>query len=275
MQNFLFIIFMHLLPLILFLIPLLLFFDITLKTHKNKTLPEEPKPSIDDLEQKLAILISKNKAQDQSLNLTKELENTPSNTIMQYITKDNPNSKKHHLFQLIFTYIKNNAEDDKIIRIMRHYFKTSSTAHLYAMLKSYKVFLHIIKNDKQNKTLLKDLFNNNTKTTLIYLEEKLHQKLNELPTLPSSMQPIIINQAVIYGIIFASFAKFYDKTITLKILKLTKELSPNLFKYWHTPPKPSKFPNPSDQKYCINYYTSKKIKKTLDYKNKSTNNTPQ
>ena len=41
------------------------------------------------------------------------------------------------------------AEDDKIIRILRHYFKTSSTTHLYAMLKSYKVFLHIIKNDKQ------------------------------------------------------------------------------------------------------------------------------
>ena len=266
---------MHLIPLILFLIPLLLFFDITLKSAKKVSAPEPKSPSIDELEQKLTQLILKNKAQNQTSILSKELETSTSNTISQYLSLDKNNLKKYHLFQLIFTYIKNNAEDDKIIRILRHYFKTSSTTHLYAMLKSYKVFYNLIQKDKKNQTLLKDLFNNNIKTTLIYLEEQLQQKLNELPNVPSSIQPIIINQAVIYGIIFASFSEFYDKTITLKILQLTKELSPNLFKYWHTLPKPSKFPSPNDQKYCINYYTSKKIKKTLDYKNKSTNNTPQ
>ena len=274
MLNFLFIIFMHLLPLILFLIPFLLLFDISLKSSKKKTaLP--PTPALNELEERLNLLITKNKINNQTQNLSQNLEQTSTNTISQYISLDKKKLNGFHLFQLIFNYIKNQAEDEKIIKILRHYLPTSSTSHLYAILHSYKVFLNIIQKDPTSKKLLTDLFQNDVKSTLIYLEEKLHLKLSELTKTPAAMQPLIINQAVIYAMIFATFSEFYDKTITLKILKLAKELSPNLFKYWHTYTKNNKKHLPNDHKYCINYYTSKKIKKTLDYKMKYSNNTPQ
>ena len=105
------------------------------------------------------------------------------------------------------------------------------------MLNSFKVFLNISQKDGTQKILLKDLNNNKVRSTLLYLERKLNQTLNETANVPPAMQPLLINQAVIYGLIFASFSEFYDKKTTEKILRLTSQMSPELFKYWHQIPK--------------------------------------
>lgn len=237
MWNFLFILTMHLIPLILLLIPFLLLFDVSLKS--NKKTPTEPTQKIDttELEKQLSTLITNNQHQNNISNLQKELEKTSSKTISSYLLLDKKKLKGFHLFQLIFTLIKNKSNDEKIIRILSHYFPTTSTSHLYAILQSYKTLLKISQKDNIQKELIKDLNQNNIKSTLNYLEKKLHTKLIKASSLPPSLQKLAINDAVIYALTFASFAEFYDSKTTLKILNIANQLSPETFKYWHTQTK--------------------------------------
>lgn len=236
---------MHLIPLILLLIPFLLIFDITLK-GKNKTNKEETPPTINtnELEKELSLLIANTWQQNNIANLQKELEKTSSKTISSYMLLDKKNLKGFHLFQLIYTLIKNKSDDKKIIKILSHYFPTTSTSHLYAILQSYKTFLKISQNDSIQKQLINDLNKNNVKTTLYYLEKKLHAKLLKASSLPPSMQELAINEATAYALTFASFSEFYDHKTTIKILNIANKLSPEIFKYWHQEPKKHKaYPN--------------------------------
>lgn len=240
MLNFIGLVLLHLAPLLILAIPFLLLFDITLKSKRPLpiTIEETPqKPDINELEEKLKKLLETNNQTSNISTLKTELSNTPSNTISAYLKLNKKDLKGFHLFQLIFSLIKNNTEDEKLIKILRHYLPSCATTHLYAMLHSFKVFLNISQKDGTQKRLMRDLNNNHVRTTLLYLEKKLNQTLNKVPTTPPSMQQIIIDKAVTYGLVFASFSEFYDHSATEKILRLAHAISPELFKYWHQIPK--------------------------------------
>ena len=102
------------------------------------------------------------------------------------------------------------------------------------MLNSFKHFLNITAKDNIQKHLLKDLYDNKIRSTLLYLEQKINSTINRLPYSPSYQHQAIINQATIYGLIFATFSEFYNHDSTITILKLSQNLSPELFKYWHS-----------------------------------------
>ena len=239
MLNFFGLVLLHLTPLLILAIPFLLFFDITLKSKRNQLLSTDApqqKPNINELEEKLKNLLETNNKNSSINKLQNELSSTSTNTISAYLKLNKKDLKGFHLFQLIFSLIKNNTEDEKLIKILRHYLPSCATTHLYAMLHSFKVFLNISKQDGVQKRLMRDLNNNRVRTTLLYLEKKLNQTLNQVPSVPASMQQIIIDKAVTYGLVFASFSEFYDKTSTEKILKLAHAVSPDLFKHWHQLP---------------------------------------
>lgn len=233
-MNLLAIFLLHLGPLLLLSIPVILLVRGTKKAFKN---PPPTEPDITELEKKLNKLIEKNHQYNKMANLKDELKNSSSNTISGYIKMDKKDLKGFHLFQLIFNLIKNKTEDTKILKILHKYLPSCSNAHLYAMLNSFKVFLNISHKDGVQKVLLKDLNNNKVHSTLLYLERKLNQTLSETASVPPAMQTLLINQAVVYGLIFASFSEFYTPKATEKILRLTSQLSPELFKYWHQIPK--------------------------------------
>ena len=225
-----------------YLIPVLLFFDISPKRRK-KTAPAAipleqpaPEPDIRELEKKLNRLLENNSSAARINNLQKELQTSKSNTVAAYIKLNKKDLKGFHLFQLIFSLIKNRAEDAKIIKILRHYLPSCATSHLYAMLHSFKVFLNISREDGRQKELLRDLNHNRVRTTLLYLEGKLNQTLNQVSGTPPAMQQPLIDRAVVYGLVFAAFSEFYDNEATEKILRLADMLAPELFKYWHTVP---------------------------------------
>ncbi len=234
-MNLLGIFLLHLGPLLLLSIPIILLVRGIKKSSIQPT--QKLEPNINELEEKLKNLIEKNHITNTISNLKEDLKNSSSNTIGGYLKINKQDLKGFHLFQLIFSLIKNNAEDTKILKILRQYLPSCSNSHLYAMLNSFKVFLNISQKDNTQKILLKDLNNNKVRSTLLYLERKLNQTLNETANVPPAMQPLLINQAVIYGLIFASFSEFYDKKTTEKILRLTSQMSPELFKYWHQIPK--------------------------------------
>lgn len=253
MLNFLFVVMMHLLPLILLLIPFLLLFDVSLKKNKKEEKKcDKIEPNVNELEEKLNHLIQNNQKRVKFDNLHKELKNTSTQNISAYINLNKKDLKGFHLFQIIFSLIKNKSEDEKIIRILRHYLPTVATTHLYAMLNSYKVFFKISKEDGVQKELMVGLNSNNVRGTLIYLENKIQGKLKEATMVEPSLQQMVINDAVIYGLVFASFAEFYDNDATVKILRLCNELSPELFKYWHTIPKYCKDYVVLNDKYRLN-----------------------
>ena len=104
------------------------------------------------------------------------------------------------------------------------------------MLHSFKVFLNISREDGRQKELLRDLNHNRVRTTLLYLEGKLNQTLNQVSGTPPAMQQPLIDRAVVYGLVFAAFSEFYDNEATEKILRLADMLAPELFKYWHPVP---------------------------------------
>ena len=159
------------------------------------------------------------------------------NTVAAYIKLNKEDIRGFHLFQLVFSLIKNKAEDGKIIRILRHYLPSCATSHLYAILHSFKVFLNLSARDGKQKELLRDLNRNHVRTTLLYLEQKINQTLNQVATAAPAMQQLIIDRAVVYGLVFAGFAEFYDNGATEKILRLANMLSPEIFKYWHIVPR--------------------------------------
>lgn len=233
------------LPVLFLTIIFLMFFDVTFKYRRqDNTADIPPKPDLEELEQELDKLIKNNQLSLNGELLREDLQNTASHTIAAYMTINKKSLKGFHLFQLIFSLITNGAEDSKIIKILRHYLPESSTAHLYTLLKSCKAFLNIAQKDNKEKELLRDLNRNRLRSTLIYLQNKLNQTLNQVPNLPPALQQPVIDEAARLGLIFASFAQFYDRTATEKILRLTTKISPQIFSYWHqSPHETSRLPN--------------------------------
>ena len=136
---------------------------------------------------------------------------------------------------MVFSLIKNDASDEKIIKILRHYLPSCSTAHIYALLKSCKFFLNTY---SANKRLQHDLNQNHLKSSLLYLEQKISQTLNQIPLAPVSLQTDLAEKAATECLVFAAFAQFYNSTATEKILRLAYLLSAQTFITWHQlPPK--------------------------------------
>ena len=204
---------------------------------KEPVLPKEEEPNIDELEQNLNHLLEQNRLAVKEENLQQQLQQSKTNIIAGYLRHSKKDLEGYHLFQLILTMIKNQAEDHKIIKLMHHYFPSASTAHLYAMLKSYKKFLQISDKDNCQKELIRDLNRNQLRSTLIYLQQKLNVIINQVPTTLPALQQPLINQAMIIGLIFASFSQFHNTDATEKILRFIASLSPEIFTYWHQPPK--------------------------------------
>jgi len=226
------------LPAIVFIIMFFLIFDVSFRYKKtSSTKPVNPEPNIEELEQKLDNLLKNNRLATKTEELQQDLQQTPTHTITAYMQMSKKDLKGFHLFQLIFSLIKNGAEDNKIIKILHHYLPSASRAHLYALLKSCKEFLNISAKDGKQKELIKDLNQNNLKSTLLYLQSKLNYTLNQVATMPPALQQPLIDTAVQYGLIFAGFAEFYNTAATEKILRLCNMLSPELFIYWHKVPK--------------------------------------
>lgn len=220
------------------MLPLMLFFNFTHKSRRDHRSQTEEAPNINILEQKLKHLLERNQQSVKTADLQKELQQSKSNTVAAYIKLNKKDLKGFPLFQLIFSLIKNREEDTKIIKVLRHYLPSCATSHLYAILHSFKIFLRISEKDGCQKELLRDLNHNRVRTTLLYLQKKLNQTLNQITSTEPAMQTMLIDRAVIYGLVFASFAEFYDNDATEKILRLVSNLSPNLFKYWHAVPQP-------------------------------------
>lgn len=227
-------------PIVFLAIPFFLFFDVTLKSRKKsypsgKLQKEEPK--VQELEKKLKMLLEINQRKSAMEALHKDLQKSKSNTVAAYIKLNKEDIQGFHLFQLIFSLIKHGHEDERIIKILRHYLPSAPTTHLYAMLRSFKVFMNISQTDGVKKELLRDLNHNKVRTTLLYLERKLNQTLNLVPDTPPAMQQLVVDKAVVYGLVFAAFSEFYDNEATEKILRLADRLSPELFHYWHQKPR--------------------------------------
>ena len=220
--------------------------------------PQPPEPDMNEMEKKLALLIEKNQADLRIDELKQNLENSKTGIIANYLKTSKKDLQGFHLFQLIFSLIKNNSDDHKIIKILRHTFPSCATTHLYAMLRSFKAFLNIpscatthlyamLRSFKaflnitdgttQQKELEKTLNNNQIRQTLIYLEEKINTTLNKLTTTPNYEQQQQMDLAAIYGLVFATFSEFYNHQATERILRLVYILSPEMFKSWHTLPE--------------------------------------
>lgn len=199
--------------------------------------PQPPEPDMNEMEKKLALLIEKNQADLRIDELKQNLENSKTGIIANYLKTSKKDLQGFHLFQLIFSLIKNNSDDHKIIKILRHTFPSCATTHLYAMLRSFKAFLNITDGTTQQKELEKTLNNNQIRQTLIYLEEKINTTLNKLTTTPNYEQQQQMDLAAIYGLVFATFSEFYNHQATERILRLVYILSPEIFKSWHTLPE--------------------------------------
>ena len=229
---------LHLIPTLIAISLFFLIFDVKFKSRNEPdNTQQNPEPDINDLEQKLQKLIEANNLDNKTYDLQQKLSQTPTNLISAYLNIDRKRLRGFHFFQLIFSLIKNGAEDNKIIKIMHHHLPSCPTSHLQAMLQSFKEFLSISRKDDIQKTLLKDLNQNQLKSTLLYLQDKLNQTLNQVPNMPPALQQPIIDKAVICGLVFATFSQFYQPTATEKILRLVNQLSPTVFHYWHTVPK--------------------------------------
>lgn len=199
--------------------------------------PQPPEPNVSEMEKKLALLIEKNQADLHIDELKQNLENSKTGIIANYLKTSKKDLQGFHLFQLIFSLIKNNSDDHKIIKILRHTFPSCATTHLYAMLRSFKAFLNITDGTTQQKELEKALNNNQIRQALIYLEEKINTTLNKLTTTPNYEQQQQMDLAAIYGLVFATFSEFYNHQATERILRLVYILSPEMFKSWHTLPE--------------------------------------
>lgn len=236
MLHFLPTLFTYTLPLILLTLPFIILYRYKKNLHQQ-TETLAPEPNLEELEQKLAELIENNTLSKEKDFLQQNLQKTPSELISAYLYENKKNLGGYHLFQLIFSLIKNGAEDTKIIKILKHYFPSCATSHLYAMLKSFKAFLNILPHNTKAKEILRDLNNNQLRSTLLFLEDEINVALNKVQDLPPALQQPQIDEAMKLGLIFATFATFYDTTATEKILRLVNALSPNLFLYWHEIPK--------------------------------------
>lgn len=238
MLHFSFITILHILPSLLIISLFFLIFDVSLKSKSaaNKT-QQKDELDIDELELELQKLIENNSLNLKKDNLRQELAQTSTHIIAAYLNTDKKNLKGFHLFQLIFSLINNGADDHKIIKILRHYLPSSPLSHLSALLKSCKEFLKLNNDGQAPKELINQLNQNKIKNTLLYLQTKINQTLNMVALQPPALQQSMIDNAAAYGLIFASFAQFYNKKSTEKILRLCNMIAPELFRYWHITPE--------------------------------------
>ncbi len=232
MPHFLFVVLLYMMPVILLITFLTLFFDISPRYKKENNDDED----LDKLEEKLTQLIKNNELAEKQDNLYQELQKSDTNIISAYLNINKKSLKGFHLFQLLFSLIKNQADDNKIIKTLRHYLPSCSTSHLYALLRSCREFLKISAPDDHQKTLIRNLNQNKIYKTLIYLQQKLNQTLNLANKKDPLEQQALIEAAAIYSIIFANFSQFYDSVITKKMLNLAQNLSPQIFNLWHQIP---------------------------------------
>lgn len=232
-----FVILLHLLPSLLVIVLFFLVFDVSFKSAPVEKVSSDAEPDVDNLERKLQELIETNNLVLKKDDLSQALLHTPANIMAAYMNTDKKHLKGFHLFQLIFSLIKNGDEDGRIIKILHHHLPESPISHLVALLKSCKEFLRITKQDGHQKQLCSLLNKNQLKEVLIYLQTKINQTFNSVLYKPAALQQPIIDEAVIFGLIFASIAQFYNKKSTEKILRLAYLLSPELFLYWHQIPE--------------------------------------
>lgn len=237
----------YLLPAALLALPVLLFFDIRLKKAPSAAADENPprrEPDIAELEEKLSRLLQANRNEEQTAALQKELQQSPSGLIAAYLKTEKKDLKGFHLFQLIFSLLKNRTDDAKIIRILRHYLPSCATSHLYAVLRSCKIFLSLHRRNPQKTVLPHDLNRLRLRQTLLYLEKQINHTLNLYSSAPEEKRRLLLDRTAIYGLVFAAFSEFYDKEATAKILRLSHSLSPEIFLYWHSVPRTATLPYP-------------------------------
>ena len=228
---------MHLLPFILILIPFLLFFDISLKNASSPPKTSETQ-NLKELEQNLRQLINKNSTDLKIQKLSQSIKQNTQKRNLNYQNTPKRALKGYHFFQHIFSLIKNNTKDEKIIKILHSYFPSSANAQLYAMLKSFKTFLNLLKTTPQASILETSLNQNNITPTLFFLEERLNKLLTTLKTENNlNSKEKLTKLATIYSLVFACFLNFYSKELTNQILKLAETLSPELYFNWHLPLK--------------------------------------
>lgn len=229
MPQYLLAVLLYTIPIALLMIPFIFICRIITKQSPTTDTPTE-----DDLEKQLEQLIKNNTIEQRFNSLKQDLQTTPTHTIASYIRMSKNDLIGFHLFQLIFSLIKNDATDEKIIKILHHYLPSCSTAHIYALLKSCKAFLNI---SAANKKLQRDLNQNHLKSTLLYLEQKISQTLNQIPLAPAALQTDLTEKAATECLVFAAFSQFYNSIATEKILRLAYLLSAQTFITWHQLPK--------------------------------------
>lgn len=236
MPHYLLAVILFVIPVFLLTIPFLILSHILSKPKKSLS-SQNNEPDVTHLETELKKLIENNTITSKDNLLQQNLQSSFVHTTAAYLKSDKHTLHGFHLFQLIFSLIKNKTEDKKIIKILRRYLPSTPTAHLYVLLKSCKEFLVISHQDNKEKELLRSLNQNHLKPSLIYLEHKINQSLNKIPLSSAPNQQNIIDNTVKLSLIFASFSQFYDTKTTEKILQMAHLLSPDFFNYWHQIPQ--------------------------------------
>lgn len=232
MPHYLLALTLYAIPVFLLTIPFLILSHIL-----TKPAPAPNKePDTARLEEDLKKLIENNIIATKTNITQQNLQSTFVHITASYLKDHKKALHGFHLFQLIFALIKNNTEDAKIIKILRRYFPSVPTPHLYAFLKSCKEFLNISNQDSKEKELIRDLNQNKLQSTLLYFEKKINLNLNKILLAPNEKQAIIIEETAKLSLIFASFSQFYNQQATEKILQIAYWLSPDFFQYWHRIP---------------------------------------
>lgn len=236
MPHYLLAFILYVIPIFLLTIPFLILSHF-LSRPKIIPSPKPDEPDITHLETELKKLIENNTIATKTNLLQQNLQSSFSHITTAYLKINKQTLHGFHLFQLIFSLIKNKTEDKKIIKILRRYLPSAPTSHLYALLRSCREFLSICLQDNHQKELIHELNQNKFKSTLLYLEQKINQTLNNIPLSSAINQQNIIDETVRLSLIFASFSQFYNTQTTKKILQMAHLLSPEFFNYWHQIPR--------------------------------------
>lgn len=245
MLNLLSVILQYMLPVLAAALPAALF----LAVRNRHTAPTAESaapagPDVAELEKRLSGLLEINRCNEQIASMQKKLQQSPSGIIASYLKMGKKDLKGFHLFQHIFALLKNRTDDAKIIKLLRRYLPSCATSHLYAVLRSFKIFLNLCRRDRNTAAIWRDLNNNRVRSALLYLEQQINRTLNRFSETPEEARQSLLDRAAIYSLVFASFSEFYDREATAKILRLALSLSPDIFRYWHSVPHRSSAPFP-------------------------------
>ena len=245
MLNLLSVILQYMLPVLAAALPAALF----LAVRNRHTAPAAESaapvgPDVAELEKRLSGLLEINRCNEQIASMQKKLQQSPSGIIASYLKMGKKDLKGFHLFQHIFALLKNRTDDAKIIKLLRRYLPSCATSHLYAVLRSFKIFLNLCRRDRNTAAIWRDLNNNRVRSALLYLEQQINRTLNRFSETPEEARQSLLDRAAIYSLVFASFSEFYDREATAKILRLALSLSPGIFRYWHSVPHRSSEPFP-------------------------------